>query len=124
MSWTLASSTTTTTLNVSPEWNDITFARAREEGRFQPLGRTYDIFVTGTRRGLEFEVTFLTIGDAEYAALDALLARAETLRLSEGSRGWWVRVLHPINITLVATGDQLTRPFRRVTVKFVEQAAP
>lgn len=124
MGWTLSSSTTTTSLDVSPEWNDITFARAREEGRFQPLGRTYDIFVTGTRRGLEFEITFLTIGDSEYNALDALLARAETLRLSDGPRAWWVRVQHPITTTLIATGDQMTRPFRRVTVKFVEQGAP
>ena len=124
MSWTLASSTTSTTLDVSPEWNDIAFSRAREEGRFQPLGRTYDIFVTGTRRGLEIDITFLTIGDAEYNALDALLARAETLRLSDGVRGWWVRPTHPISITLLATGDQLTRPLRRVSVKFVEQAAP
>jgi len=124
MSWTLTATTSTSSIAVLPEWEDITFRRSREEGRFQPLGRTHDVFVTGVRRGQEISIALLTIGESDWIALDNMLARAETLRLSNGSRTWYVRVLHPIETTVRPTGDQTTRPLRRTQVTFVEQAAP
>lgn len=124
MSWTLTSTTSSTSVSVLPEWEDISFRRDREEGRFRPLGRTHDVFVTGVRRGQEIVIAFLTIGEADWFALDSMLARTETLQLSDGSRSWFVRVLYPIETTLLPTGDQRTRPIRRTQVTFVEQAAP
>jgi len=124
MAWTLTASTSSKTIDVFPEWNDINYTREREQGRFQPLGRQYDVIVSGVRRGLEFEMTFLCVGDAPYHELDGMLNRTEALYLSDGERGLWVRTLYPISITRVATGEGSSRPIRRVTARFIQQGTP
>jgi hypothetical protein len=65
------------------------------------------------------------MSQAEYIALDALLARAETLLLSNTlGESIYVWPVSPHEVSLVPTGDQTTRPVRRMTVNFIEQDAP
>lgn len=112
-------------VRLAVEWNSVSIRTPREEGRFSVLNRQNDVVVVGRRKGREISLPVIIMSQDDYNDLDALLASGETLLLSNTlGESIYVWPVSPHEVSLIPTGDQTTRPVRRMTVNFIEQDAP
>lgn len=97
---------------------------SEDAGVFRPLDRAGAVVVSGQMTGWDGELTIHTTGDAEWAAVKALVTSGKVLLLQSGW-GWvkYVRFVLGSGLKVVTSGTSTT-PRRDFTIGYVETVAP